>query len=379
MAGGVRSLVIAAFAKRPVAKLDPEVLDVLRMTAFQLLHLDRIPASAAVNDAVNLVSKAGKKSASGLVNAVLRRISRERGSLPLPRTASRMPRDRAGGARLPLDGTLSHPRVARAAVARSVWVRGGRSLGAVRQQPGAADASRQHAPHIAGCAAAAVAAARGRDRPDPLRARRARRRPSGNPLLTPLADSGLFIVQDEASQLVAQLTGAAPGERILDACASPGGKTTAMAAAMGNRGLIVATDVRGRRVDLLRAGRCGPRARPACASCRPTRRRCCPSASRFDCVLLDAPCSGLGTLRRDPDIRWRRTRGRHSDGSRRRRLAMLGRAAAVVCARRPADLLRPARASRRRTRTVVSRFLDGPARISRPRPSRFRPHCPNVP
>ena len=73
----------------------------------------------------------------------------------------------------------------------------------------------------------------------------------GNPLLTPLADTGLFVVQDEASQLVASLVSARAGERVLDACASPGGKTTAIAAAMGDRGLIVATDVRGRRVDLL--------------------------------------------------------------------------------------------------------------------------------
>ena len=73
----------------------------------------------------------------------------------------------------------------------------------------------------------------------------------GNPLLTPLAGDGSFFVQDEASQVVASLVGAQPGERILDACASPGGKTTAMAAAMGDRGLVVATDLRGRRVELL--------------------------------------------------------------------------------------------------------------------------------
>src|SRR5262245_39895786 len=66
--------VIAEFTGRPAAKLDPEVLDILRMTAFQLLHLDRVPASAAVNDAVSLTRKAGKTSAAGLVNAVLRRI-----------------------------------------------------------------------------------------------------------------------------------------------------------------------------------------------------------------------------------------------------------------------------------------------------------------
>ena len=81
---GAFDTVIAAFAARPAQKLDVEVLDILRMTAFQLLHLDRIPASAAVNDAVDLAGRAGKKSAAGLVNAILRRISRERAHLPLP-------------------------------------------------------------------------------------------------------------------------------------------------------------------------------------------------------------------------------------------------------------------------------------------------------
>ena len=109
---GAVDAVIAAFIKRPVAKLDPEVLDVLRMTAFQLLHLDRIPASAAVNDAVNLVSKAGKKSASGLVNAVLRRISRERAHLPLPPRPNpdeRTSESSRAAAIAYLSTTLSHP------------------------------------------------------------------------------------------------------------------------------------------------------------------------------------------------------------------------------------------------------------------------------
>jgi 16S rRNA (cytosine967-C5)-methyltransferase len=129
---------------------------------------------------------------------------------------------------------------------------------------------------------------------------------SGNPLLTPLAGEGLFLVQDEASQLVAELTAARPGERVLDACASPGGKTTAMAAMMENRGVVVATDLRGKRVDLLRrtvdaAGvKCARVVQANVSSVLPFR-------AMFDCVLLDAPCSGLGTLRRDPDIRWRRT------------------------------------------------------------------------
>jgi 16S rRNA (cytosine967-C5)-methyltransferase len=128
---------------------------------------------------------------------------------------------------------------------------------------------------------------------------------SGNPLLTPLAETGLFVVQDEASQLVACLVSAHGGDRVLDACASPGGKTTAIAAAMGDRGLIVATDVRGRRVDLLArtvrlSGAKSVKIVQADAAALPL-------TASFDWVLLDVPCSGLGTIRRDPDVRWRRT------------------------------------------------------------------------
>jgi 16S rRNA (cytosine967-C5)-methyltransferase len=112
-------------------------------------------------------------------------------------------------------------------------------------------------------------------------------------------------VQDEASQLVTLLAGEHPGARVLDTCASPGGKTTAIAAAMEGRGLLVACDVRDRRVELLRrtvAASGAPNVRIAQADLS----RPLPFAPGFDTVLVDAPCSGLGTLRRDPDIRWRR-------------------------------------------------------------------------
>jgi 16S rRNA (cytosine967-C5)-methyltransferase len=129
---------------------------------------------------------------------------------------------------------------------------------------------------------------------------------SGNPLLTPLAHTGVFVVQDEASQLVGDYVAAAAGERVLDACASPGGKTTQMAAAMAGGGTVVAADVRGRRIDLL--------TRTVAQSGAPNvhivqaNARAAPAfAAVFDAVLVDAPCSGLGTIRRDPDVRWRRS------------------------------------------------------------------------
>jgi 16S rRNA (cytosine967-C5)-methyltransferase len=102
------------------------------------------------------------------------------------------------------------------------------------------------------------------------------------------------------------MAGATAGERVLDACAAPGGKTTAMAADMGDRGLLIAMDVRPKRVRLLaetvrRSGARSVRVLQADAA------RALPFADVFDLVLIDAPCSGLGTIRRDPDIKWRRS------------------------------------------------------------------------
>jgi 16S rRNA (cytosine967-C5)-methyltransferase len=322
---GAFDVVIAAFAGRPAARLDPEVLDVLRLTAFQLLHLDRIPASAAVNDAVDLARKAGKKSASGLVNAVLRRISRERARLPLPpRPAA--PRERDASIAY-LSSTLSHPAwlVARwldrhGFDAAESWAHFDNGPAALTLRVNTLRTSRETL--AASLETHGVVTEPTRFAPHGLVVR------SGNPLLTPLATSGLFFVQDESSQLVAVLTAAAPGERVLDACASPGGKTTAMAAAMENRGLLVATDVRGRRVDLL-----SRTVHAAGATCvrivQADAADILPFSRRFDCVLLDAPCSGLGTLRRDPDIRWRRTEA-SLPALAATQLAMLGSTADIV-------------------------------------------------
>lgn len=299
---GAFDAIIASFVGRPVQKLDPEILDILRLTTFQLLHLDRIPASAAVNDAVDLARKAGKKSASGLVNAVLRRISRGRNSLPLPPRPD--PADKPAAASY-LSVALSHPEwlVSRwvdryGFEAAEMWAAFDNSPAALTLRANTLLTSRDEL--------ANALAAHGIETTPTRFASHGLVVVSGNPLLTPLAGEGVFLVQDEASQLVAVLTNVRPGERVLDACASPGGKTTAMAAMMGNRGLIVATDLRGKRVDLLRrtvtstGTTCAHVVRANVSAVLPFRRT-------FDCVLLDAPCSGLGTLRRDPDIRWRRS------------------------------------------------------------------------
>jgi 16S rRNA (cytosine967-C5)-methyltransferase len=127
---------------------------------------------------------------------------------------------------------------------------------------------------------------------------------SGNPLRH--GSDGSFFVQDEASQLVALTLDSRPGHVVLDLCASPGGKTTALAGLMADAGHIIATDVRARRLALLRKT-------VALSGARSIRivqvpgRGTLPLQTVFDRILVDAPCSGLGTIRRDPDIRWRRT------------------------------------------------------------------------
>jgi 16S rRNA (cytosine967-C5)-methyltransferase len=294
--------VIGAIANRPVSRLDAEVLDILRVSVYQLLHLDRIPASAVVHDAVELARVHKKRSATGLVNALLRRVDRERDRLPLP---ARPADGAAAGALDYLSVTLSHPRwlVARwlsrhGFEAAATWAEFDNRPAPLTLRANTLKTSVNELAEA--LAAEGVACEPTRFAPDGLTVRQ------GNPLRTPLAGAGLFLVQDEASQLVAVAAGARPGERVLDACAAPGGKTIALAGDMAGRGLLVAADLRARRLDLLRET-----VRQTGASlvriARLDASGALPFGAVFDCVLLDAPCSGLGTIRRDPEIRWRRT------------------------------------------------------------------------
>lgn len=291
------------FARRSLAVIDRSVLEILRLSLYQLLHLDRVPAAAVVDDAVDLTRHARKTSAAGFVNAVLRATLRERGRLPLP-SRPELPRDRTAALAY-LGITHSHPEwlVARwidryGFEAAERWVNFNNETPRLTLRANTLRNRRE-----------TLAAALARDgietvptphAPDGLFV------VSGNPLRGP-AD-GSFFVQDEASQLVSHAVGAAPGQRVLDLCASPGGKTVAMIAAMRDEGLLVASDVRSRRVKLLNATVRSSGARQI-RIVRVSSAGELPFQHRFDRVLVDAPCSGLGTIRRDPDIRWRRDAG----------------------------------------------------------------------
>jgi 16S rRNA (cytosine967-C5)-methyltransferase len=289
---------IVTFSKRAIDRLDPEVVEILRISAYQLLHHTRVPASAVVDDAVNLARRAGKKSAAGFVNAVLRTLSRRRKDLPLP---ARDGSERAAALAY-LSITLSHPEWLAARWldrfgfdATEAWMQFDNAPAPLTLRANRLRATPEEL--IERLATDAIRLRPGRFAPDALIVE------EGHPLRG--RQEGLFVVQDEGSQLVALLAEPRPGWRVLDACASPGGKTTALAAALNGTGAIVACDVRDRRMALLRktvsaAGADEVRLVQA-DLLKPL-----PFTRPFDLVLVDAPCSGLGTLRRDPDIRWRR-------------------------------------------------------------------------
>jgi 16S rRNA (cytosine967-C5)-methyltransferase len=252
---------ITGFSKRAIDRLDVEIVEILRLSAYQLLYLTRVPASAIVDDAVNLAKRAGKKSAAGFVNAVLRQISRKRGHLPLPPRPQVLPPSQppgteveswdGGGRQAALDYlsiTLSHPRwLATRWLDRlgfetaEAWMLFNNApapltlrVNRLRATPSAL---------IARLAAEGIRVRPGAFAPDALIVE------EGSPLRLASHD---FLVQDEASQLVAVLADPMQGARVLDTCAAPGGKTTAMAATLGATGLLVACDARARRMELLR-------------------------------------------------------------------------------------------------------------------------------
>ncbi|MBL8135322.1 MAG: 16S rRNA (cytosine(967)-C(5))-methyltransferase RsmB [Acidobacteria bacterium] len=315
---------LAPFSRVAMPKLDVEVLVALRMAAYQLDHLDRVPASAIVHDAVALVRAAKKSSAAGLVNAVLRALTRAGRTEPPVAPPSAPPAEVAAA----LAVSTAHPawlverwlaREPRDVVEAWLHFDNEPPPTTLRVNP-LSGATRDGV--AARLAADGIVTTPAIAAPLGLVVR------EGLVVAHPALATGLCGIQDEGSQLAALVAPVAPGARVLDVCAAPGGKTLAYAWAAGAEGHVVACDVRERRLAVLREtlhrGHAGGAAVVAIDETAPL-----PFAPVFDVVAVDAPCSGLGTLRRDPDIKWRRT----AEDLRRyqaRQVGLLTRAAAVV-------------------------------------------------
>jgi len=289
--------ILNSFARRAPADIDSAVRVLLRLALFQTCLLTRIPAFAAVNTAVDLAKQYRHGAAATFVNAVLRRAASNWTHVEFPSRDD----DPLGY----LATRLSHP-----AWLVERWIdRYGfdetEALLHANNAPGptvlrvnhrAIDRTTLMSQLVAsGCAASATIYS-----PSGVRIEAA-----GAPELLPGYTAGHFSVQGEAAQLVSLLVAPAPDARVLDACAAPGGKTTHIAELMDDRGQIVALDPN--RRSMLRLQQTTARLRLTSITPIVTRAEGWHDQSLFDCVLIDAPCSGFGTLRAHPEIKWRRT------------------------------------------------------------------------
>ncbi len=275
---------VAAAAGRALSKLDAEVLIALRLATYQLRYLARIPAHAAINDSVDLVKRARKRSAVPFANAVLRKIS---AAAPDSPTAEQLAEATS------LVRELAHPRwlverwVNEFGLDRAAMIcRYDQQVPQVTlriDDPVVEEELKQSGVELA---------------PGALMAG-ARVVAGGEVFDTSAVQSGRVFIQDEASQLVAALIGT--GSRLLDCCAAPGGKTAAIAA-RNPTAEIIAAELHAHRADLLRRRVQRPNVQVIQADALNL-----PTSGNFDRVLADVPCSGTGTLARNPEIKWRLT------------------------------------------------------------------------
>lgn len=288
---------IGAFCSQRPDHLQPPLLDILRLGAYQILYLDKVPDRAAVNESVELAKRFKRGQAAGLVNAVLRKLSQNKDNLPaIP--------DRDEIRYLSI--RYSHPRwlVKRLLMLlgreeTETFLAANNSVAPLTVQVNplkttaealcgelteAGVTVRAHA-WVPGCLELSG---------------------TGDLTALPAFREGRLLVQDPAASLVAQAAGIAPGQRVLDVCAAPGGKSFSAAFAMGGQGSVTACDLHENKLVRIRQGaerlgiRCITTAAADGRNFRPE------WEGAFDTVLVDAPCSGLGIIRKKPDVRYKK-------------------------------------------------------------------------
>lgn len=272
---------IAPHLTQPITKLDIEVLTALRLGAYQLLFLDRVPTHAAVNESVELVKQARKRSAAGMVNAVLRKIP-----APPAHSVSQNTRNKGGATAI-----AAHP----------AWLveRWTKAYGRERTEGICAydQLTPRTAVRLDGPALVAELKREGVALEPGRLLAKTFLVAHGDITKTKAFQERRLIIQDEASQLVASLAG--EGKLLLDCCAAPGGKTRILAE-KNPQATVIAMELHPHRATLLKNLVSSDNVRVIAADVRTI-----PLSTRFDRVLVDAPCSGTGTLARNPEIRWR--------------------------------------------------------------------------
>ncbi|MNK08726.1 Ribosomal RNA small subunit methyltransferase B [compost metagenome] len=284
------------FVAKGLKKLQPWVRNLLRLSFYQLHYLDRIPSHAAVNEAVNIAKKKGHQGISGMVNGVLRNVLRRKDELKLP------------------EGLPPVKRIA-LEYAYPEWMVGRWIKQYGEQEAEAICRANNEPPSVS------VRVNRTKISRDELMKEMQAQgldaqasevsedgiivRSGGNMALTDWYRQGYLSIQDESSMLVAAAVDPLPGMRILDCCAAPGGKSCHIAEKLDGEGEIIANDVHPHKAKLIE----DQAARLELNTVRATTGDALQLSSQyppesFDRILLDAPCSGLGVIRRKPDLKW---------------------------------------------------------------------------
>ena len=287
---------IGSFSARPVEKLTPQVLDALRIGAYQLVYLTRIPHNAVLNETVELVKKAANPSAAGYVNGVLRAMQRNLEQLP------EVPREDALNY---LSVRYSHPKWFVGKMMKRLGFEACEALLQANNTPAAVTArvntlkidrdalldrlqmhgiSAERHPHLKN--AIILPQMRG-------------------VLQTGVLQEGLLYIQDMASQFCVEALQPKPGENLLDLCAAPGGKSMLAAQMMENQGNILSMDLHPHKSDLIAKnaetyGITCLQTVPADASAYRDA-----LSERADAIICDVPCSGMGVIRKKPDVRFK--------------------------------------------------------------------------
>jgi 16S rRNA (cytosine967-C5)-methyltransferase len=284
------------FVAKGVQKLEPWVRCLLRLSLYQVVYLERIPDHAIVNEAVNIAKLKGHPGISGMVNGVLRSVIRQKEQLIIP-------------SGLPLVERIalqySHPEWMVARWIKQFGEQAAELICKANNTSPNTSARVNNMKHTRDEILAIM-------QQEGIEVRQSELAPSGiiieqagNLAFTHWFAEGSITVQDESSMLVAEAVGPQPGMRVLDCCAAPGGKTTHLAEIMQDTGIVVACDVHEHKLSLIleQANRLQLNSiQPVFSDAVDLSKQY--AAESFDCILLDAPCSGLGVIRRKPDLKW---------------------------------------------------------------------------
>lgn len=289
--------IINQFSKTPVKKMKPLIRNLLRMTVYQLLFLDKIPASAAINEAVKIVNRRKMNNLSGFMNGVLRTIDRERNTITYPS------KENAFEQYLSIFYSIPEWMI-------QMWLQ---SYGKEDTEKICISLNQKAEVCIRiNTLRSSLEEVREILTKEGILVEEGKLLPKESLMLRgtgAIAESesfkaGLWTVQDESAMLVGHIVDPQPGECILDMCSAPGGKSTHMAQLMKNQGQIISTDIHPHKIEIIEKN--AKRLGITCieAVCQDGTDFKVEWKERFDKILLDAPCSGLGIIKRKPDIRY---------------------------------------------------------------------------